>query len=263
MRVPDTTNVGRIFNSNLTYKKGAAVVHLLRYLCHDDARFFGVLRTYQRQFSGRTARTADLQRLFEAELGQPLDYFFQQWYRGEGFPAFGVRWNQVGGSLFLQVAETASVPASTPFFQTEVEYLLTFLDGSTRTVRLNQTQASQGFAVPVSGTVATIAVDPAGWLPDLPGTVQRDNTLVLAARAASAPALALFPNPCSNSLSISNVNEQVEAQVCDATGRVVLRQVLPAGQPTLATATLAPGLYLLRLLSSAGEAVAQGRFVKE
>lgn len=263
VRVPDTTTVGRIFNSNLSYKKGAAVVHMLRYLCHDDARFYRVLRTYQRQFSGRTARTLDLQRLFEAELGQPLDYFFQQWYRGEGFPAFGVRWNQVGGSLFLQVAETASVPASTPFFQTEVDYLLTFQDGSTRTVRLNQAQANQSFAVPVSGTVAAIAVDPAGWLPDLPGSVQRDNTLVLAARAARAPALALFPNPCHNKLIISDMATAATAVVCDATGRVVLRQALPAGQPELPTATLAPGLYLLRLLSSTGEIQAQGRFVKE
>ncbi|WP_460585283.1 M1 family aminopeptidase [Hymenobacter arcticus] len=263
VRVPDTTSVGRIFNSNLSYKKGAAVVHMLRYLCHDDARFFQVLRTYQRQFSGRTARTLDLQRLFEAELGAPLDYFFQQWYRGEGFPAFGVRWNQVGGTLYLQVAETASVPASTPFFQTEVDYLLTFQDGSTRTIRLSQTQVNQGFGIPVSGTVTAIAVDPAGWLPDLPGTVQRDNTLVLATRAASAPALALFPNPCHNQLAISNMPASATAEVCDVTGRVVLRQALTAGTPELPTTTLAPGLYLLRLLSPAGEALAQGRFVKE
>jgi aminopeptidase N len=261
VRVPDTTSVGRIFSYNLSYKKGAAVIHMLRYLCHDDARFYRVLRTYQRQFSGRTARTPDLQRLFEAELGQPLDYFFQQWYRGEGFPAFGVRWNQAGNMLYLQVAETASVPASTPFFRTEVDYLLTFQDGSTRTVRLSQTQANQGFAVPVSGTVAAIAVDPAGWLPDLPGTVQHDNAL--ATRPASAPVLALFPNPCHNQLTINNIATQATAEVCDATGRLVLCQALPAGQPELPTATLAPGLYLLRLLGPAGEALAQGRFVKE
>jgi len=262
VRVPDTTNVSRIFSYNLTYKKGATVVHMLRNLCHDDARFFRVLRTYQQQFGGRTARTADLQRLFEAELGQPLSYFFQQWYRGEGFPAFNVRWNQAGGSLYLQVSETASVPASTPFFQTEVDYQLTFQDGSTRRVRLSQMQASQGFTVPVSGTVAAIAVDPDGWLPDLPGTIQRDNALVLATRVASAPVLAMFPNPTHNQLFIDNLPSAATAEVCDATGRLVLRQPVPVARPQVTTQALAPGLYLLRLLGPAGEVVGQGRFVK-
>jgi hypothetical protein len=263
VRVPDTTNVGRIFNYNLTYKKGATVVHLLRYLCHDDSRFFRVLRTYQSQLSRRTAHTLDLQRYFEAELGQPLDYFFQQWYRGEGFPTFAVRWNQVGSTLFLQVNEMASVPASTPFFQTEVEYQLTLLDGSTRTVRLSQTQPSQGFSLPITGTVTNIAVDPNGWLPDLPGTVLRDNALVLAARAAVVPTLALYPNPTHERLTISGLATAATAEICDATGRVVQRQPLPLASPLVSTQALAPGLYMLRVLSPTGEALGSGRFVKE
>ncbi|GAA4506112.1 hypothetical protein GCM10023172_34950 [Hymenobacter ginsengisoli] len=263
VRVPDTTDVGRIFNYNLTYKKGAAVVHMLRYLCHDDARFFGVLRTYQSQLSGRTARTPELQRRFEAELGQPLDYFFQQWYRGEGFPAFNVRWNQAGGTLYLQVNETASVPASTPFFQTEIEYQLTLQDGSTRLVRLSQTQASQGFAVPISSPVVAVAVDPNGWLPDLPGTVQRDNSLVLAAHSAGRPVLGLYPNPAHDLLTISGLATAATAELCDATGRVVQRQSLALARPVVSTQALAPGLYLLRLLGPAGETLGQGRFTKE
>ena len=263
VRVPDTTSVGRIFSYALSYKKGAAVIHMLRDLCHDDARFYRVLRTYQSRFSGRTARTADLQRLFEAELGQSLDYFFQQWYRGEGFPTFGVRWNQVGQSLFLQVAETASVPASTPFFQAEVEYQLTFQDGSTRLVRLSQTQANQGFSVPVSGTVTAIAVDPGGWLPDLPGPVQRDNALVLATRASRGPALALYPNPCRNELLVSNLTTAATAEVYDAVGQLVLRQDLRPAQPAVRTQALAPGLYLLRLRGPGGEVLNQGRFGRE
>ena len=262
VRVPDTTNVSRIFSYNLTYKKGAAVVHMLRYLCHDDARFFRVLRTYQQQLSGRTAHTADLQRLFEAELGQPLDYFFNQWYRGSGYPIFNVRWNQAGSALFLQVKEAATPGATPAFFQTEVDYQLTFQDGSTRLVRRAQTQASQGFTVPVSGVVTAVTVDPDGWLPDLPGTVQRDNSLVLATRPTSAPTLAIFPNPAQNQLFIDNLTGAATAEICDATGRLLLRQGMSAARPQVATQALVPGLYLLRLLGPAGEVVSQGRFVK-
>ena len=59
---------------------------MMRYLFNDDVRYFRALRAYQTQFRGRTARTADLQRVLEAELGRPLGYFFQQWFRGEGYP---------------------------------------------------------------------------------------------------------------------------------------------------------------------------------
>jgi hypothetical protein len=262
--VPDTTSANRIFNYNLTYKKGAAVVHLLRYLCQDDARFFNVLRAYQQQYRGRTAHTTDLQRLFESELGTSLDYFFAQWYRGQGYPSFAVRWNQAGGTLALQTTETASVPAATPFFRTDVEYLLTMADGTQQLVRLPQTQAAQTYAVPVSGAVLRVEVDPNGWLPDLPGSVQRDATLVLATHPGLAPAApSAFPNPCREQLQISALPAGTQAaEVRDALGRLVLRQALGPAQPVLATAALAPGLYALRLLDAAGAELSRLRFAR-
>jgi|GEM_PF-49043 len=267
VRLPDTTSVGRIFNFNLSYKKGASLVHLLRYVCHDDARFFRVLRTYQRQFSGRTARTRDLQQLFEAELGQPLTYFFDQWYRGEGVPTFNVRWNQVGSTLGLRVSEVVSRPASTAFFQTEVDYQLTLQDGSTRVVRFSQTQPEQTFTVPLgagSSPVVAVAVDPAGWLPDLPGSVVQDNSLVLAARSglSSAP-LQVFPNPCREQLTLANLAAApARAEVLDATGRLVFRQPLSVSA-SLNTSGLASGLYQVRLFGAGGELLGQARFVRE
>ncbi|MVN75589.1 T9SS type A sorting domain-containing protein [Hymenobacter sp. HMF4947] len=257
LRVPDTTSVARIFDYNTTYKKGASVVHLLRYLCHDDARFFRVLRTYQRQFSGRPARTADLQRLFEAELGQPLDYFFAQWYRGQGFPIFDVRWNQAGANLLLHVEERVFGPVGAPVFRTEVDYQLTFLDGSTRTVRFNQTQAGQDFTLPVSGLVTAIAIDPDGWLPDVNSTVQRDDQL-------GPPAeFSLYPNPAQDQLFISGLYADATAEVLNATGQRAARQPVSYLQPQVSLQGLRPGFYWLRLVGHGGEALGQAKFVKQ
>ena len=272
--VPDTTDVDRIFQYQLTYKKGAAVVHMLRYLCHDDThvfndeQFYRVLRTYQQQYSGRTARTADLQRLFEAELGTSLDYFFQQWYRGEGFPTFNVTWNQVGGTLYLKTDETASQPTSVPFFKTDVDYFVTFQDGSGTIVRMPQNQASVSraftFAALKSGTVASIKVDPDGWLPDLPGTVQRDNSLVLATKASQPLALNFYPNPARTELTISEMPATAAtAEISDALGRVVARQALAPGQSRVAVQALRPGFYYLRLVGTGQQVLGQGKFVRE
>ena len=265
--VADTANVGRIFSYALTYKKGAALVHMLRYLLNDDTKFFRALRTFQNQYRGGTARTADLQRILEVEAGRPLGYFFQQWFRGRGYPTFTGRWNQAGANVVLQVVETVSQPTVTPFFDTFVDYRLTFTNGTTQTVRLRQGQATETFRFAATGTVASIAVDPDQWLLNTPGPAPvRDNSLApLAARAGTTvPLLALYPNPCRDQLQLGVLPvARATAEALDATGRVVLRQPVAAAQPQLDTRALAPGLYHLRLLGSAGELVSQGRFVRE
>ncbi|GAC1587115.1 MAG: M1 family aminopeptidase [Hymenobacter sp.] len=200
--VADTANVNRIFDYYLSYKKGAAVIHMLRYLLNDDPKFFRALRTYQSQYRGSTARTADLQRVFEGEAGRPLGYFFQQWFRGHGYPTFSGRWNQSGGSFVLRIDETVSEPTLTPFFDTDVDYRLTFADGSTRSVRLHQAHAAETFSFPVSGTVASVAVDPDQWVLDLPtGAPLRDNTLLAARTTAGGVGSRSTRIPAVNSCS--------------------------------------------------------------
>ena len=262
IRVTDTTNVGRIFSNQFSYKKGAAVIHMLRYLLNDDAKFFRALRIYQSTYSGRTARTIDLQRVFEAEAGRPLQYFFDQWYAGQGYPTFNVRWNQVGQNFYLRTTESVSMPSITPFFDTDVSYTLTFTDGTERTARLRQSQLVSSFSVPVSKTVSSVEVDKDSWLLKGVGTVVADNTLVLATAAARTPRLNVYPNPCRETLRLPGVTARTTAEVTDATGRVLLRQIVDPVHAQLDTRTLAAGLYHLRLTSATGE-VALARFVRE
>ncbi|MFD2787533.1 M1 family aminopeptidase [Hymenobacter rubripertinctus] len=261
--VSDTTSVSRIFSSRLSYKKGAAVVHMLRYVLNDDTRFFRALRTYQSTYGGRTARTRDLQRIFEAEAGRSLQYFFDQWFRGEGFPSFAVRWNQANGQVYIQNTQTTSMPTVTPYFDTEVDYRLTFTDGTSRTLRLRQYQLVVSAAVAESRVISSLEVDPDQWLLNGTGSVQRDAGLVTASRPSAAQVtLRTYPNPCHDQLRLADFNgSRAQAEVTDATGRVVLRQTVLAPAPVLRTGALAPGIYHLRLLSPDGS-VAQARFVR-
>ncbi|UPL50793.1 M1 family aminopeptidase [Hymenobacter sublimis] len=261
--VPDTTNVSRIFNSRLSYKKGAAVVHMLRYLLNDDVKFFRALRTYQSTYAGRTARTRDLQRVFEQEAGRSLQYFFDQWFRGEGYPTFSVRWNQAGGLVYLQNTETTSMPTVTSFFATDVDYRLTFTDGTTRTIRLPQYQPVVSAAVAESRPISSITVDPDQWLLNGTGPITRDNALVTSTRlGANEATITVYPNPCQDQLRLADFSGgRATAEVTDATGRVVLRQPITSAAPVLYTAALAPGIYHLRLLGQEG-LIAQARFVR-
>jgi hypothetical protein len=166
----------------------------------------------------------------------------------------------------LQTSETASIPAATPFFDTDLDYKISYSDGTSQVVRLRQAQAVSSFSVPEAGSVSAIDLDPDQWVLNGVGTIQRDNSLVLASRAlARAVPVLLYPNPCRDFLQLANLalgRAAATAEVLDATGHVVLRQALYANQAQLDTRPLASGLYLLRLTTAAGE-VARGRFVRE
>ncbi|TGE13901.1 M1 family aminopeptidase [Hymenobacter elongatus] len=260
--VPDTTNVNRIFSSRLSYRKGAAVIHMLRYLLNDDVKFFRALRTYQTRYSGSTARTIDMQRVFEAEAGRSLDAFFRQWIQGEGYPTFTVRWNQIGNSLFLKTTEAVSMASITPFFDTELDYKINYSNGTSQIVRLRQSQQENTFNLPTAGTIVSIQLDPNQWVLNGNGVVSRDNALATKAAAQMVP-LAVYPNPCREVLQLANLTMRTaQAEVSDMTGRVVLRQTVGAAQSQLNTRTLAAGLYHLRLTTPEG-AVSFARFVRE
>ena len=263
--VPDTTNVGRIFNYSLTYKKGGAVVHMMRYLLNDDVKFYRALRTYQQTYRGSTAHTADFQRVLEAEAGRSLTYFFQQWFRGRGYPTFTARWRQTGSNFLMQVAETVSEPATTPFFDTDVDYRLYFTNGTTQTVRLRQSQAITQLTLPITGTVSRVDIDPDQWVLEQNSGATQDPNLVLANKASLALApLTMYPNPCHDQLRLEALPAtRVVAEVLDATGRRVARQTLATAAPVLNTQALAAGLYQLRLLSPDGQLLAQARFSRE
>ncbi|GAA4358509.1 M1 family aminopeptidase [Hymenobacter saemangeumensis] len=263
--VADTNNVSRIFDYYLTYKKGAGVVHMLRFLLNDDAKFFRAIRTFQSQYRHSTARTADLQRVFEAEAGRSLAGFFQQWFRGQGYPTFEVRWNQIGSTFVMRVTETASMPAVTPFFDTDMEYRLNFSDGTNRVIRVRQGQPVENYSIPVNATVSSVTIDPNQWVMNLPSTPTRDVSLALSARrAAGAATLSLYPNPCHEQLTLVDLPVgRATAEALDVTGRVVLRQAVESARPQLDTRSLAPGLYILRLLGPDGQPLSQARFVRE
>ncbi len=107
--VDDTTDVNRIFNFDLSYKKGAMLLRMLRWRL-GDSLFFKGIRDYltDPSLQYNFARTKDLQRHLEEASGQSLTDFFNQWFYGKGFPSFAVQWNWSKNKLQLQIQQTTS-----------------------------------------------------------------------------------------------------------------------------------------------------------
>jgi len=109
---PDTTNVNRIFSSRLTYNKGAYLLHMLRWILGDDD-FFAGLNSYVNDpaLAYDFVLTKDLQSHLEVAGDTVLDEFFDDWFYGEGWPTYNIKWSVdagCGDKLRVEISQTQS-----------------------------------------------------------------------------------------------------------------------------------------------------------
>ena len=242
----DTANVNVIFNNRLTYNKGAAVAHMLRYLAPHDSLFFSACRQYQQQYAYGLATTDDLKNVFEAKYNTDLDTFFSQWIYKEGYPTFSVRWTYANGLAYVQINQTTSRPGSVPAFKLPVEVKL-FSSTSDTTVRMDITGTSQTAVFAWNRPVISIFIDPSNHVVNKMGTVIEDPTLDI--RTAQLPALSLRvqPNPTRTGWTISGLPSRSTLEIVDAAGRQRIRQSATSDTATVDARDLASGIYFLHV----------------
>jgi peptidase M1-like protein len=176
--VDDTTSVDRIFDSRLSYSKGAFLLRMLRWTLGDSTFFKGVdayLDDPQLAFS--FAHTTDLQHYLESAARVDLIYFFNQWFYGQGFTTFSVQWYQQPstGKLYLQVDETTSVPTSVNFFKVKLPLQLLY-NNNAKKITLNCGYNHQQFVIQNPGfTITKLAVDSDKYLISAKDTAIENN----------------------------------------------------------------------------------------
>ncbi len=167
----------RIFSSRLSYNKGSAIIHNLRFEMQDDNLFFQTLKNYQQQFKGSVATANDFKAVAEATSGKNFTDFFNQWYYGEGYPTFNVTFIKQGtDSIILIVNETVSAPSVTPFFKGLYEFRITSAQGDT-VLKANMTANNQQFKFLYNKTPNGIVVDPNNWVLNATGTITNGGVI--------------------------------------------------------------------------------------
>lgn len=267
--VPDTTEVSRIFNSRLSYHKGAYLLHMLRWVM-GDAAFFGGLRTYIDDDRWRYgfARVQDFREVMEDAHGNSLEWFFEQWYYGEGYPGYIIHGELADRSFHIKVYQEQSHP-SVPYFTMPLPLRLSG-PGLDTLVVLDHRFDGQEFVVLLSQHVShvdSIAIDPDRWLLSSGNRWQlivtgREETVV-------ANSLQLYPTPASDILWLSSESGALKLSkvaILSLSGRILQDHrvgELIAGQPaSVDISSLAPGTYLLCVYGDENRPVA-GMFVKE
>jgi aminopeptidase N len=163
--VPNTTDVARIFDGNLSYNKGSWVLHMLRHVV-GNATFFSILQAYYNDADRRygTATTEQFRDICESVSGLDLDRFFHQWIYEEYFPEYALQWSAapVGGSWDVTV--TIDQLQTNYIFQMPIDVEVHSSAGDATTVVVWDSLATQAFAINVPYEPAYVVLDPGQWI---------------------------------------------------------------------------------------------------
>jgi aminopeptidase N len=146
----------------LAYKKGALLLHMLRYEIGNDSVFYDILKSYLIKYANKTALGLDFKAVLEEKTGRDFTDFFNQWYFGEGYPIFNIQCNQSNDSLYITSIQTKSISTAL-LFKMHFMLLLKYAGGDT-TLMLFQSQPTENFIIPFSRNITTIVFDPGNWL---------------------------------------------------------------------------------------------------
>jgi aminopeptidase N len=257
----DTTNVGRIFSSRLTYDKGSYLLHMLRWKL-GNVTFFNALKNYLNDpiLKNNFAKTATLKSHLETASGQNLTNFFNQWYYNQGYPSYQLNWLQAANSVSLTINQTQSHP-SVSFFEMPVP--IKFIGASKdTTITFNHTFSGQSFTTLLDFPVVSVQFDPNLWILSKNNTVVGINELTF-----NQLQLIVYPNPSKNNLTIEGLTANVPVQkieIYDVLGKIVYTHKynsLLSEKIELNTSNLKTGVYNLFLHSNYG--IKSHKFVKE
>lgn len=259
----DTMNANVIFNSRLTYDKGSAIVHMLRYMVNNDSTFFNVVRGFQNTYAGSTASVIDMKNYFEANTGLDLTQFFNQWYYGQGYPTFNVKWNHVGGSFFIKTVQTQSMPSSVPLFITPMDYRVVRGGYPDTVMRLTHAQLTENYTIPLSGTVSAVFLDPANWVLNKVVGPTKDATLGVTGLEENLIADAFIgPNPTSDALNINLYsNDKALLEVLDISGKLIFKNEIQS-HAEYNVSNYANGIYTVNIKTLKGELIKSTKVVK-
>ena len=95
----------------VSYNKGGLILHMLRKYLGDEA-FFAGLEKYLKDNQFGTGEAHQLRLALESVSGKDLNWFFNQWYYGNGHPKLEVKSEFANASLSIKIKQT-----QTPLFE--------------------------------------------------------------------------------------------------------------------------------------------------
>ena len=243
----DTTNVGRIFSSRLSYNKPSMVLHMLRTKL-GDAMFYQGMQDYlsDANYAYGYAKTPDFIAKMEDASGEDLTEFFSDWIYNEGYPSYAVSWNQNTAYQVSVTLNQTQSHASVSYFEAPVPLRFFGTNNEELDIVLDNTVNGENFLVDATFPVALVVFDPDKHL------ISKNNSVVLGINeSVLSTEFFIFPNPSNIEFHIKKPSDLTiqKIEILDMLGRRVL---LPEPDDIINIETLAAGLHFVRFETNKG-----------
>lgn len=242
----------RIFSSALSYKKGAALVHMLRYELQNDSLFFRTLSVFQERYADSVATGRDFLNVLNEISGSDFEWFFEQWYYGYGYPQFQVTWQQSYDSIIVEISQSGSSD-KTAFFKTSMDLEFHYEIGGDTLMRIFIDEPEMRVGISLSRPVIKLVPDPENWILDITEVVNK---------TVRKDYFKVRPNPFGEKLNIvfrTGIGDR-EIILCDLHGKILKKCHSTSGSFTMDTHDLIQGVYLLKI--SEGKEVYTARVIR-
>jgi len=147
-----------------TYRKGASMLHELRYIMGDDAFFRGTAE-FLRRHARACADTDDMRKAMEAVSGLQLEEFFEQAFMRPGYPEFKVdyAWDDAAKTATLRVKQEQDTSDGTPVFKLPCDIVF-YVEGIRKKFRVMLDTADQSLLFSLDSRPLVVEFDPERWL---------------------------------------------------------------------------------------------------
>jgi len=192
------TSVSRIFNSRLSYNKGAMVLEMLRFKM-GDTQFFQAIRNYlaDTNLAYKYAVTNDFKGHLETVYGSSLTEFFNDWIYNQGYPTYIITAQNWGlGQAKFIINQTQSND-SVSYFEMPVPIRIYGTNGQQADLVVNNTLNGEEFIVNVPFPISSVVFDPKKNI------ISRNSTAILGNQDFDLDkAISVYPNPSADVLHI-------------------------------------------------------------
>lgn len=259
----DTMNSDRIFDSRLTYDKGAAVVHSMRYVINNDSVFFPAIRAFQNQYKNNVASVIEFKDFMANYTSINFNQFFSQWYYGEGYPTFNVKYANAGNTFYLRSTQTQSMPGVTPLFVTPVDYKISRATKPDTIVRLMHSQLVENYTLTLTGTITAVSVDPNNWILNKVIGPVKDNSIITGVEELhNEVVISVGPNPTSDIvIATINNNEIYNFEIFDVTGKLIVKKNF-TNQVECDLSKQSSGVYVVTIKNNNNETLKSQKVIK-
>jgi aminopeptidase N len=256
--IADTTNINRIFNSRLTYNKGAMILHQLRWLMGDEY-FFNSLKAYLNKVGHGFATTEMLKVTMEEESGLLLTEYFNDYYYGQGYPRYKVIWQAVTPNKLLIQLNQTPVSSNVSFFEIDVPLRCSNANNTlSENIRLSNIINNQIFEVELPFECKKIEFDPHAWLISSGNLVINDT--ITSTQKVLNDDINIIPNPAQDNIRIEGIDAaKFDYKIIDEYGMICTRKQ-NASDNEINIANLSQGTYFIELITKSKNATL--RFVK-